>query len=946
MRKHAKRIFIMLLTLVMIVGLNPVVAQAADEYVYHYPAADDYPYYQMSMYAYQIEPSADEKFPTGVFRLKDTQNGDQVSYAYCANSDQYDECDSYYKIVPLSELETTRNQEEKLRAIINHSYPFLTEEEMIEAMTVDGVSLHYDTVPYYEMVLITAVQQTIYSYTNPDTVIQVPVAGVVQNTDYEFYKTLIYNFREDYNDTAANKEYYNISADVSAVINWLKNLPGESAPVQPSVSFQASVALDNGTYILTLSDFAEALKEANSLTATVSVGNTVVLEDQPITLNEDGESQIELPDSVQPLPGDTLSVTVSGTQIYEDAVAYESRVEDKSQPFIGRQTLSRELSYTASGISIPKAITITPADITIYMGGEDGYSVVVGGDNTVTDTTSLPRPLFYVEAPAGVEPTDLTFSSTDSVPGNPEANKQWTITAAGEDREGVALYYLNKVHEAQDEVRVQYSIGDQIFVSDQFNPSEIKDLFEDYTISLYTGAVNTKTVTARAQGTSETYSVITETGTLRVRAVENGDYTPENNPVYHVQKEEPQNRLPSNTAAVVAPETTKYTLNHTTVEVQPSGAGLLFDDIYDKDNGENIRETALITQTDEQLGPVKEGWTRYYQAKYLDLVDTDNGNAWIKTVDQPVTVYWAYPEGSDENDNFTLLHFENLHRDDADGADSGYNTEDIYDTTPSVVTINKTEAGISFSVPSGRFSPFVLVWEVADDTPTPPPSGEDERVGSLTVSKTVTGGGDQTRDFTFTITLTNDGSQLGTRFSYFGSKSGTVKSGETFTLRHGQSITITGIPAGSKYSVTEVQEDGYTLSADDATGTIPNGGRATAAFINALDQTPPDDDDKDPNIPDDDKDPNIPDDDDKDPNIPDDDDKDPNIPDDDGEDPGIPDDDGEAPGIPDGGKDPDSPQTGDNSMTGLWMLLSALSLGGLFLSWKGRWFYQGKRTRK
>ena len=897
-----------------------------DEFVYHYPNypnENDKPYYQMSMYAYKLNSTDEASYPTGVFRLLDTQNNNAVSYAYCADSAIYDAFGSYYKIVPLTECDTTKTSANKLRAVINHSYPFVTQEEMIQAIEAGGVTLHDDTIPYYEMVLITAVQQTIYSFTNLETTIGVPFAGAVPRADYErYYKEYIYDFENAYENEVVQAAYSAIGEDVSAVINWLKSLPEETAPALPALSFDGTIAVEGGKYVLTLSNFSEGLKTASALKATVSIGGTAVLTDTPITLDQNGKSRLTLPDAALASAAN-VSVTVTGTQTYQDAVAYESRAEDQSQPFIGRQTLTRALTCTKDGIAVPDAVTIRPADLTIYMGGEDGYGTVVDGNGQTTDTTALPRPLFYVTAPAGVDTAKLIFSSTDSVPGEEGAYKQWSLETAGADRNGTPLYYLNKVHKVQDEVRVQYAIGDQAYVSDQFNPSEVQNLFEDYTISLYTGTVNPAAVTASVEGGSTTYGVVTATGTLRVRAVENGDYTPENNPVYHVQAQAPQAGRPSETAAVVASEGTKYTLNHTTVDVPSDGVGLLFDDIYDKDNGEDQRENALIGKTDQQLGPVSEGWTRYYQAKYLDLVDADNGNAWVKTVDQPVTVYWAYPEGTDSSTAFRLLHFENLHRDDADNANSGYSTVDISNTTPTEVAISKTSAGISFSVPSGGFSPFVLVWEKSDTGgTTPPPSGGDDsdRVGKLQISKTVTGDGDENKSFTFTVLLTNSsGNQLWSRFSYSGSKQGTIKSGESITLRDGESVTISGIPAGCSYTVTETPAEGYTTEATGDSGKILNGKTAIAAFVNDWTTTPPDETEP-PDQPDE-------------PDIPD----TPDTPD--------PSDTPDTPDQPDAPSDPGTPQTGDNSLIGLWALLCMVSLIGLCLTAVGGRFRSGKHSR-
>ena len=113
-------------------------------------------------------------------------------------------------------------------------------------------------------------------------------------------------------------------------------------------------------------------------------------------------------------------------------------------------------------------------------------------------------------------------------------------------------------------------------------------------------------------------------------------------------------------------------------------------------------------------------------------------------------------------------------------------------------------------------------------------------VGSLTISKTVTGGGDRAKEFTFTVTLKDKaGAELTGSFSYDGAKEGTISSGGTITLRHGQSVTITGLPVGTQYTVTEAKADGYTTTSSGETGTIPNGSSADAAFSNYIEPEKP-----------------------------------------------------------------------------------------------------------
>ena len=847
MYKHAKRLLSAVMAFVMLVGLLPTFAQAGDEeYIYQYLGENDQSYYQISMYVYQKEstPSSSNKsFTPSIYRLKNTAANDAISLVYCADSETYDEWDAHYKIVPLEKSVTTKDREDHLRAIINNSYPFITIGKMVERVEHDGIyELHEDTVPYYEMVLISAIQQAIYADTNPDVHIGSPFAGALPvKTFNDYYKLYVYDSTYEYaNESAISKQYNNIKADINTVIQWLKGLPDESVPTEPEATVRAEIAASADGNVLTLSGFSDALKAAQGLNVTVKkVDGTTVLDKQEFTLDLDGTAQVELPKDAELLSG-TVTVTVTGKQNYTDVVAYEAQGgSEKSQTFIGQQTLERELTAEATATIASASLKIVPADITIYMGGNDGYEAVVGTGGAIQTTNSLPTPLFYIEAPAGVVPEDLLFASTETVMVDGEQkNKQWTVKQAGKDADGKALFYINKVYETQDDVRVKYvnEETDEAILNDTFNPSTVKDLFEDYTIELYTNTQSYDQITATAVSAPQVqYKITAETGTLRVRAVEDTDNG--KNPVSIVVNKAPETKLNSNTAAVFAPAGTGYTLNHTTVSVEPSGVGLLFDDIYDSDHETDSREAALIAGTDTVLGEVASGTTRYYQAKYLDLVDTKNGNAWVKTTNnQEVTVYWAYPDGTDQNTSFTLLHFANLHRDTADGASSGYTTDDIYKVTPDTVTIERTGAGIRFDVPSGGFSPFVLVWEIRSGGGTTGGGGGGSRTGKLKIFQQVTNGGPGKGVTCQGRAANSAGKALTGKYSYSGSKSGTLQSGDSVKLAHGESITISGIPSGTKYKVTEVEanRNGYVTTAENDAGTISSSATARAAFTNRM----------------------------------------------------------------------------------------------------------------
>lgn len=108
-------------------------------------------------------------------------------------------------------------------------------------------------------------------------------------------------------------------------------------------------------------------------------------------------------------------------------------------------------------------------------------------------------------------------------------------------------------------------------------------------------------------------------------------------------------------------------------------------------------------------------------------------------------------------------------------------------------------------------------------------------IGDLTISKTVAGNaGDVEKDFEFIITLDGSGATGTYNYTGKGVPDGTIKSGGTVSLSHGQSITITGIPEGTTYTVTEADYsgEGYTSTSTGATGNIVADTMRTASFTN------------------------------------------------------------------------------------------------------------------
>ena len=126
--------------------------------------------------------------------------------------------------------------------------------------------------------------------------------------------------------------------------------------------------------------------------------------------------------------------------------------------------------------------------------------------------------------------------------------------------------------------------------------------------------------------------------------------------------------------------------------------------------------------------------------------------------------------------------------------------------------------------------------------------GDKPATGSLAVSKTIELTEDQgtevdaNKAFEFTLELKDSsGKALTNNYKVEGLEgTDSVTSGSKIELKHGQTATITGLPEGATYTVTETvdADGGYTPDEAAKSGTIAAGEVATAAFVNTYEVEP------------------------------------------------------------------------------------------------------------
>ena len=416
-------------------------------------------------------------------------------------------------------------------------------------------------------------------------------------------------------------------------------------------------------------------------------------------------------------------------------------------------TADREGRFTITGLKALKAahgtlddgettISIQPADIAIYTGGE-GYESVVEGTREELDgqqSQGLPEPGYYITLPDWVNALIKNNDNTISLDENGAADlsdilsfsynfndetRRWTLERYDEDGKSTAYgQYVYRLipGTGQYNVRLQFSDGEETILSDVFTPA-LDQLYKKYTMTIYAGALEQQEVQATIilDEVTDPFDVEVVPGTLTIRGVTEDVETPL------------LNGGPSdNGFAAKVPQNTQYFINGSQIGINDaSGIALLVDELVEGDSPiitnavyHALNEKTLDTLLEEK-GVVLSN-PRYDYA-YMNLVDTNNGNVYVQA-DQPVTVTWPYPAGTDAGDTFYLVHFQDMNR--GENLTSGA----IANSDVEVLEVNTTEAGLTFSVDG--FSPFVLVWETThyppidpnpdpDPDPTPDPDPED-----------------------------------------------------------------------------------------------------------------------------------------------------------------------------------------------------------------------------
>ena len=438
---------------------------------------------------------------------------------------------------------------------------------------------------------------------------------------------------------------------------------------------------------------------------------------------------------------ETTLYSVSATQ-YDHAVAGQ----DIALADEGNIEKNSALTIATFVISFkPEEVTITPADITVYTGGDGYESVMDGTGETTVEANGLPTPGYLITLPESID--DAFFAGDQEAANlsgqirfvydgdrdgeytNKDEDRVWNLdlysegeskTAVGEDGVARYVYRMDADSLSGTPIRMLFTDGNEEIISDDFEIGLETGLFKTYDMTIYPGLLESGAIKAQVLVDKDGDGVYSEdeividnmsvnvgTATLTVRGTTNEEV------IHAVGNDVDAVADNAHHITAVAPTDTKYYINESQVEVDPSNVSLLSDELVET---EPLQEYIV----DNNIANNGEN----FEYRYLDLVDNTNGNAYV-TATNHVDVYWKIPEDADR-DSLRIVHFNELDREYTDlDTMLANNPPDVYtlDNGLSVVEI-ENEYYLKFSTKS--FSPFVLVWNEDDPYYPPYDPGDDD----------------------------------------------------------------------------------------------------------------------------------------------------------------------------------------------------------------------------
>ena len=371
------------------------------------------------------------------------------------------------------------------------------------------------------------------------------------------------------------------------------------------------------------------------------------------------------------------------------------------------------------------AVKIAPMNLTVYVGG-DGYHGVIGEDGKFA-ANDLPEIGFYLTLPDDINamlggtdenPVDLSDKLQLTLDDDNGTMHSWSLEMYSDESKSrvmenghrVYVYKLRQIDDGEETVpRVQFTRADgSVMVESKFQ-ALLTDQFRNYKISVYQGLLDEqiyKATFTTADGQTFTRPIKLGTGTLKVRGNNDTTYRAiENNTIPSVNPQENDIMLVS-----TAQTDTQYYINNSGISASSDGVKLMVDHSLD-----DALLSAYINRTSNTEGKYS------YQFRYLDLVDTSNGNTYVTMgAGQKMNLYWPVPSDAKSNSEFRIIHFKGINRDSNIDVNELLTTRIPEELTCETVTIGGQKF-VKFAVDS--FSPFALLYEKDTSTPTQPSGG-------------------------------------------------------------------------------------------------------------------------------------------------------------------------------------------------------------------------------
>lgn len=371
------------------------------------------------------------------------------------------------------------------------------------------------------------------------------------------------------------------------------------------------------------------------------------------------------------------------------------------------------------------AVKIAPMNLTVYVGG-DGYHGVIGEDGKFA-ANDLPEIGFYLTLPDDINamlggtdenPVDLSDKLRLTLDDDNGTMRSWSLEMYSDESKSrvmenghrVYVYKLRQINDGEETVpRVQFTRADgSVMVESKFQ-ALLTDQFRNYKISVYQGLLDEqiyKATFTTADGQTFTRPIKLGTGTLKVRGNNDTTYRAiENNTIPSVNPQEKDIMLVS-----TAQTDTQYYINNSGISASSDGVKLMVDHSLD-----DALLSAYINRTSNTEGKYS------YQFRYLDLVDTSNGNTYVTMgAGQKMNLYWPVPSDAKSNSEFRIIHFKGIDRDSDIDVNELLTTRIPEELTCETVTIGGQKF-VKFAVDS--FSPFALLYEKDTSTPTQPSGG-------------------------------------------------------------------------------------------------------------------------------------------------------------------------------------------------------------------------------